>query len=296
MGQSPPSRAYNDEKNGLPFYQGKADFGLISPTPRKYCTEPNRIAEKNDVLISVRAPVGPTNLATEKCCIGRGLAAIRCQSGVLPQFLFYALRSIQSKIAESVKDQGGGFTAIKRDQLGAFKIPVPPLDEQRRIVTRIEELTRRAEEAQQLRHEAVEKVNHIFQIELERIFSSRRTTGWQKIVAGAAFDIVKGQVDPWKEPYASMLHVAPDVIEIGTGRLFEDKIKTATELELKSGKYPFDTSHVLYSKIRPNLRKALEPGNQPCCSLRSDHRRSNDSGRLRPDSNGKGRWLRPFLP
>ena len=150
MGQSPPSSSYHDCQGGLPFFQGKADFGALFPTPRKYCTAPNRIAEKSDVLISVRAPVGPTNTADQKCCIGRGLAAIRCKDEVLPRFLLYALRNIESAIAESVRGQGGGFTAIKKDQLTALEIPVPPLDEQHRIVARIEELTSRAEEVQRL--------------------------------------------------------------------------------------------------------------------------------------------------
>jgi type I restriction enzyme, S subunit len=69
MGQSPPSATYNENNKGLPFFQGKAEFGDISPTARKYCTEPTRVAEANDILISVRAPVGPTNLANTKCCI-----------------------------------------------------------------------------------------------------------------------------------------------------------------------------------------------------------------------------------
>jgi len=73
MGQS-----YNKEGNGLPFYQGKVDFGKVYLLPPStWCTEPLKIAEPNDILISVRAPVGPTNICNEKCCIGRGLAAIR---------------------------------------------------------------------------------------------------------------------------------------------------------------------------------------------------------------------------
>lgn len=163
MGQSPPSSAYNDEGQGLPFYQGKADFGLIYPTPRKYCTEPSPIAEKDDILISVRAPVGPTNMASGKCSIGRGLAAIRCKDSVLPKFLLYALRAIEREIADSVRDQGGGFTAIKRDQLKAFEIPIPDIGEQHRIVARIEELTRRAEEARKLAAEREVELNSLLQ-------------------------------------------------------------------------------------------------------------------------------------
>ncbi|HHL33367.1 MAG TPA: restriction endonuclease subunit S, partial [Desulfobulbaceae bacterium] len=76
MGQSPPSSTYNTVGNGLPFFQGKAEFGKIFPTVQKYCSNPKKIAEKNSTLLSVRAPVGPTNLADRTCCIGRGLAAI----------------------------------------------------------------------------------------------------------------------------------------------------------------------------------------------------------------------------
>ena len=77
MGQSPPSETCFDYKNGLPFFQGKAEFGVKYPRVVTWCCSPRKIAEKGDILISVRAPVGDINIAPEKCCIGRGLAAIR---------------------------------------------------------------------------------------------------------------------------------------------------------------------------------------------------------------------------
>ena len=77
MGQSPPGNTYNKDKSGLPFFQGKAEFGVRYPTVVKWCSKPKKVAYKNDVLISVRAPVGPTNIASSDCCIGRGLAVIR---------------------------------------------------------------------------------------------------------------------------------------------------------------------------------------------------------------------------
>lgn len=266
MGQSPPSSSYNDCQKGLPFFQGKADFGVLFPTPRKYCVTPIRIAEKNDVLISVRAPVGPTNMADQKYCIGRGLAAIRCKDKVTPRFLLYALRNIKSAIAESVKDQGGGFTAIKKDQIKAFEIPIPPLDEQRRIVARIEELTRRAEEVWRLRMAVAQEVSQMFQVEMKRIFSPQEMDDWVAYESRYVFDIVRGQVDPMDPPYRDLPHVAPDCVESGTGRLLLNRVKTPRELCLASGKYHFKTKQVLYSKIRPNLRKVALPSFEGTCS------------------------------
>ena len=74
MGQSPPSDSYNEEGEGVPFYQGKADFSILYPTPRVYCTSSKKIVGKNTILLSVRAPVGSVNIANGECCIGRGLA------------------------------------------------------------------------------------------------------------------------------------------------------------------------------------------------------------------------------
>jgi hypothetical protein len=153
MGQSPPASTYKTEKIGLPFFQGKAEFGELYPAARKYCSQPNRIAEKDDVLISVRAPVGPTNLSKEKCCIGRGLAAIRCINGVLPRFLLYALRSMENQISGSVMGQGGGFTAIKKCQLKEVEIPIPPIPEQEQIIAKIEQSQTKAEQLKQLQAE-----------------------------------------------------------------------------------------------------------------------------------------------
>lgn len=107
MGQSPDSSSYNKDADGLPFYQGNADFGEIYPTPRVYCNAPTRIANKNDILISVRAPIGAINIANEKCCIGRGLAAISTIEGISHlHFIKYVLKSAN----EELNRQGTGMT------------------------------------------------------------------------------------------------------------------------------------------------------------------------------------------
>jgi len=133
MGQSPPSDSYNDSQNGLPFFQGKADFGEINPTIRIYCDKPIKIAENGDILLSVRAPVGDVNIADCKCCIGRGLAAIRSKDNkVNSKYLYYVLKKNKSKIENL--GTGSTFKAINKKQISDFLIPVPHIDEQLKII------------------------------------------------------------------------------------------------------------------------------------------------------------------
>lgn len=132
MGQSPPSSTYNKKGIGLPFLQGKAEFGEIYPSPDIYCSEPIKIAEKNDVLLSVRAPVGEVNIAPFKCCIGRGLSSIRTKNGRLHyRFLFYYLK-FTSKRFEALS-MGSTFKAIRKREIENYKIPLPPFVEQQKI-------------------------------------------------------------------------------------------------------------------------------------------------------------------
>ena len=138
MGQSPPSDSYNNSKDGMPFFQGKADFGKRHPTPRYWCTKPSKTAVEGDILISVRAPVGPTNVANEECCIGRGLAALRPGESVDREYLLYALRSFESAL--EALGFGTTFVAINKKQLTTFPIPLPPPAEQHRIVAKVDEL------------------------------------------------------------------------------------------------------------------------------------------------------------
>lgn len=157
MGQSPPSDTYNDKSEGLPFFQGKAEFGIRFPEVRKYCSKPVRIAEKDDILMSVRAPVGSLNIANQKCCIGRGLCAIRISNKVDTLFLYHFLKSIEKEI--SAKGEGSTFTAINRKDIERIEIPLPPLPVQKRIVAILE----RAESLKQKREEANDDTNTIIQ-------------------------------------------------------------------------------------------------------------------------------------
>jgi len=148
-GQSPPGNTYNGDRIGLPFFQGKAEFGGVHPQPVKWCSAPTKIAVAGDILISVRAPVGPTNIASEKCCIGRGLAAIRPDERIaLRGYVHWAV--IAARPLLESKGNGSTFAAINRSDLTSLRIPLPPLDEQRRIMSlldRAAEIRRRADAA-----------------------------------------------------------------------------------------------------------------------------------------------------
>ena len=136
QGQSPPSRTYNSTGEGLPFFQGKAEFGELYPSPIKWCSCPTKVAERDDILISVRAPVGPTNLCPGTACIGRGLAAIRPLGGVHHKYILYGLRATERELA--AKGTGSTFSAISGRDLRRHTLPLAPLAEQRRIVAEIE--------------------------------------------------------------------------------------------------------------------------------------------------------------
>ncbi len=129
MGQSPSSESYNEDGQGLPFFQGNADFGKKHPRVRLWSNSPIKIAEKNDILISVRAPIGALNLADTKCCIGRGLAAIEVHRYDRDYVYYY----LQAK-KESLISQGTGstFKAISKKALEELVMPDVALSEQRR--------------------------------------------------------------------------------------------------------------------------------------------------------------------
>jgi type I restriction enzyme S subunit len=130
MGQSPKSDTYNNEKIGLPFFQGNRTFGRLLPTVDTYCSSPIKIAEKNDILFSVRAPVGDINYSPEKVCIGRGLCSIRMKFGN-QNFLFYLLSFVKQEIIN--KESGTVFGSVNKTILENLIVKVPDLPTQTAI-------------------------------------------------------------------------------------------------------------------------------------------------------------------
>ena len=131
-GNSPPSSTYNEDENGLPFFQGNSEFGHFHPEADTWCSEPRKIAETDDILISIRAPVGDLNIADQRCCIGRGLTALR-QKNTSGLYLYYHLAERKSWLSRLAT--GSTFKSITKGDLQNLDIPRPPLEEQRKIAT-----------------------------------------------------------------------------------------------------------------------------------------------------------------
>lgn len=124
MGQSPPGNTYNDRGEGLPFYQGRTDFGFRFPSQRVFCSAPTRIAPRDSVLLSVRAPVGDLNRALEECCIGRGVASLSEKEG-RNAYGYEALWALSEDL-KAYDSEGTVFGAINKNQLSGLSLVIPP--------------------------------------------------------------------------------------------------------------------------------------------------------------------------
>ena len=136
MGQSPPGSTYNGLGVGLPFFQGRSDFGFRYPERRRFCSAPTRIADPEDTMVSVRAPVGDINMAWERCCIGRGVAALRHRSGS-SSFTYHSVWAMQRELRE-YEHTGTVFGAINKGQFEALKVIEP----EPRVVSAFDSMSR----------------------------------------------------------------------------------------------------------------------------------------------------------
>lgn len=188
MGQSPSSDSYNSEGEGLPFFQGCSDFGLIHPTITTFCTAPTKIAQTNDVLMSIRAPIGTLNIADTECCIGRGLASFRANKDGVSKFLYYVLKYSKDKLQSL--GTGSTFKAIGKDALKKFIIPVPPLPIQQQIVAELDKVSEIIEKKKQ----QVKELDNLAQSIFYDMFGDpvENEKGWEVKKLGEICDIIRG--------------------------------------------------------------------------------------------------------
>ena len=176
MGQSPDSSYYNDTGDGIPFFQGNADFGEVHPNIRVWCNAPTKIAHPGEILISVRAPIGAMNIADCECCIGRGLASISADEAVCTtKYLWYG---ISSKIEElNAKGTGSTFKAVNKKTLEETEIPIRDLMEQERIAAKLDSVTALIT----LRKQQLKKLDELVKARFVEMFGDpvKNTMDWE---------------------------------------------------------------------------------------------------------------------
>jgi type I restriction enzyme S subunit len=191
-GQSPEGRYYNADKVGLPFYQGKKEFGeKYIKSSGVWTSVITKTAIAGDILMSVRAPVGPVNVSTEEICIGRGLAAIRQKDNVIHDFLFYFFKYYEGNIKGNT---GAVFDSINKAQIENIPFLIPPLPEQQRIVSIIDEAFEAIDKAIENTQKNLQNAKELFESYLNSVFENGGE-GWERKELGDIASVQYGYTD-----------------------------------------------------------------------------------------------------
>ncbi len=255
MGQSPPSTSYNTSGLGLPFFQGKTDFGMLYPTVRKWCSAPIKTAKKNDILMSVRAPVGDVNICQEESCIGRGITAIRSKALCDYKYLFYHLISQKDKIDSY--GTGAIFKSINKTILSKLKIVFPPPPEQKKIAS----ILFKIQQAIELQDKIIEKTKELKKSTMEFLFTHglrgekiKQTEigpipeSWEITKIKNYYTFTKKPKDLNYKKYKKIAFIPMELISnIG---IFSERYIFKESSNISSGTY-FEEGNLLLSKITP---------------------------------------------
>jgi len=251
----------------------------------------------NDILIArAGASIGKTfiakNISTE-AIFASYMIRLRVKSNFNPKFVYWCLQSQQFWVQTVAAQRGSAMKNINAKMISALAFPVPsldiqsaivafldafqinlkdskktlptlphPLEEQRRIVARIEELAAKIEEARELRRVVVEEVDVLMTSAMNKFWDDQNS--WKQSYVRDLAVMVSGLVDPQIEPYNNLPHINGEAMESGTGRLLPYRM--AKDDSLISGKFHFKAGSILYSKIRPYLRKAVQVPVEGICS------------------------------
>lgn len=201
MGQSPESSSYNSFASGMPFFQGKKEFGKVYPIAVKWCSSPKKIAKAGDILMSVRAPVGATNIAHEDCCIGRGLAAIRANPKIMNRdFLLLQLKHLEKALIK--KGQGSTFEAIGSDVLYDLEVYAPELEVQqcigKALTNKLNEIDK-SKEATGIINQDIKRLKHLILLDFFSLFNeTEKFKLGEKAATTSGSTPSRGQKDYWQ--------------------------------------------------------------------------------------------------
>ena len=263
MGQSPPSEEYNSDQIGTPFLQGNAEFGSHHPTPKIYCPTAKKYASLNDILLSVRAPVGAINIANQEYGIGRGLCAIRPRTNQLERrYAKFLLEVVRTEL--HVVSTGSTYEAVTVDEVSNLTCVVPPFSEQRQIANFLDQKTEQIDELIRIKERRIE------------LLQEQRTALINQVVTKGLDPNVKmkpsgvkwiGEIPAhWKVekikhiatlvseksiPETNAIKISPENVESKTGKVL-DFYSSYDAVGVK-----FQDGDVLFNKIRVYLNKVV---------------------------------------
>lgn len=254
-GQSPEGKYYNTTGKGMPFYQGKKEYGeKYIGVPTTWTTSITKEAEPGDILISVRAPVGPINFTAQNICIGRGLAAIRASKSIEKEFLFYFLKKHENEIEGNA---GAVFNSINKTQIESIPIPLPPLPKQQRIVSILDQAFAAIARAKANAEQNLKNARELFESYLQGVFE-RKGDGWEEKKLGEV--LVKTEnTDPTKNPEAEFTYLDVSSVNKDTKEIENPTIMLGKDAPSRAKKL-IRSGDVIFATVRPtHSRVALIP-------------------------------------
>ena len=260
MGQAPSGDTYNDEDNGWPLIAGASDFGKITPSPSRFTTSPSKFSKVDDVIICIRATIGDLNWSDKEYCLGRGVASLRVDGRKADKNYIWRVVEYNAKRLSAL-GRGATFKQISKPDIADFEIPLPPLEEQKRIAAILDQ----ADDIRRKRQHAIERLNQLGQAIFHEMFGDPATLPRSHSFAEVAA-IQQSLVDPKLPQYRGELHVGPEHIVSGSGNVEWHRVRTAEQDNVISGKNRFNEHDILYSKIRPYLNKVALSDRSGICS------------------------------
>ena len=194
MGQSPKSKYYNSIGEGLPFLQGNRTFGDKYPIFDTYTTNPTKTANAQDIIMSVRAPVGDLNITPTKICLGRGVCSIRMKNNN-QEFLYYLMRYYIKDLLN--RESGTVFGSVNKNDISGLVVNVPECSEiQNKIASVLFNLDNKIELNNKINNNLEQQAQALF----KSWFVDKENSERKTIKAEEFFDISIGKTPPRKEP------------------------------------------------------------------------------------------------
>ena len=245
MGQSPDSSSYNKNSDGMPFFQGNADFGKLYPTIRTWTNCAKKIAKKDDILISVRAPIGALNYTNVNCCIGRGLAAITPFEYVCSKYIFYLLKSQKNNL--NAQGIGSTFKAIGRSNLENIEVPELNISAQQKIANHLDSIQTAIDNKQQ----QLKELDEIVKSRFIEMFGDpvQNPVGWEVRKLESIADIVSGITKGRKTRETELIEVPyMAVSNVKSGYIDWSTIKTIEATKTEIAMYQLKVNDVLMTE------------------------------------------------